>query len=81
MPQKIRCKFRCVSVTKTEAWAGASVPFHYSATFNAVVASSKENKKFFESTPSGTIEVRTVREDHFHPGQEYYVDFEPAEAI
>ena len=40
-----------------------------------------ENAKFFQSTPSGLIQLRTVNEaaaKQFEVGKEYYVDFTPA---
>lgn len=68
-----RAKFKCNSVTKQEGWGGAK--FVYNAKFFVVTGNSDENKQFFASTPTGTIEIGTVREDFFEPGEEYYVDF------
>ena len=68
-----RAKFRCQSVTKQEGWGGAK--FVYNAKFFVVTGNSEENKQFFASTPTGTIEIGTVREDFFEPGEEYFVDF------
>jgi hypothetical protein len=77
-------KFRCVSVSKTvgHVWspdgkAGDGVV--YEATLYPVTGDTEENKKFFASTPSGTIKLGTIREDHFIPGEAYYVDFRKAE--
>lgn len=70
-----RAKFRCNSVTKYEGWGDHK--FLYSAKFHVAPANNDENKLFFASTPSGTIEISTVREDHFEPGKEYYIDFTP----
>jgi hypothetical protein len=71
-----RAKFRCVSVAKREGWGGS--PFLYSAEFHPVTGDSPENKEFFAATPSGRIEVSTVRADHFEVGKSYYVDFTEA---
>lgn len=41
-----------------------------------------ENKKFWNATPSGTIDMSINNPDavaEFVEGQEYYVDFSPAE--
>lgn len=43
---------------------------------------SHENKKFWEATPCGAIELGTVNADvvhHFDLEREFYVDFTPAE--
>jgi len=72
-----RAKFQCYEVTKSKGWSGTPA-FLYSAKFQVVTATNEENKKFFTSTPSGSIEIRTYREDQFQPGEEYYIDFIPA---
>ena len=46
-----------------------------------VSGNSEENKQFFRWTPSGTIDLGTVNPDvvkQFHIGDEFYVDFTPA---
>ena len=73
----IRCKFECVEVAKRKGWSGHE--FLYAAKFQAVTSGSEENKKFFAATPSGSLEVSTVREDFFTVGQSYYLDLTPAE--
>ncbi len=76
-----RAKFNCISITK---WIGGSTnpetgkyESHpvYNYRFNAVSSGSDENKKFFASTPSGTIELTAVRDDLFEIQKEYYLDF------
>lgn len=74
----VRAKFLCNSVEKTKAWQGVKVPFLFNAKFLPVCSGSEENKKFFESTPSGKIEINSVG-DFFEPGKEYYIDFTPAD--
>lgn len=74
----VRCKVICTAVEKYSA-AGyhtePKVDFMYRAKFIAVYGGSEENKKFFASTPTLTLEVSAVNGDQFAPGQEYYLDF------
>ncbi len=47
-----------------------------------VTSGSEENKKFYEYTPSGKLELGTVNPEawaKFEIGKSYYVDFTPAE--
>lgn len=74
MGPKTRAKFRCVGVTKREHW-DKSKGFLFAASLQPTTGGSPENDAFFASTPSGSIEISTVREDHFQVGQDYYVDF------
>jgi hypothetical protein len=76
-----RCKFVCTSVRKFSAAGWYTEPkseFMYEAEFMAVTGSSEENKKFFASTPTGSLKVSTVREDMFQPGKEYFLDLSAA---
>lgn len=68
-----RAKFKCTEVSKRAGWGGNE--FHYAAKFSVVAGNSGENESFFASTPSGNIEMTTIREDHFEVGKEYYIDF------
>jgi hypothetical protein len=68
-----RAKFKCNEVSKRTGWSG--IEFIYAAKFQVVYGDSPENKEFFAATPSGTIEISTLRSDHFEPGKDYYVDF------
>lgn len=72
-----RAKFKCNSVTKQLGWGNNK--FVYNAKFNVVMGNSEENNQFFTATPSGTIELSTVKEDHFEVGKDYYIDFNIAE--
>ena len=48
----------------------------------AVYGDSEENKRFFQFTPNGTIQIGLLREEtwkQFELGKEYYVDFTPAD--
>ncbi len=68
-----RAKFKCSEVAKKVGWGDNLVM--YAAKFNVVYGDNEENKIFFASTPSGTIDMTTIREDHFEVGEEYFVDF------
>jgi hypothetical protein len=74
---KVRCKFVCESVTKQKHWNKPG-EFLYDAKFSAVMGNSEENKKFWEASPSGCLNVNSVLPDAFEPGQEYYLDITPA---
>jgi hypothetical protein len=73
-----RCKFQCNSITKSKYWrqpaAGEPMKFLFQAKFHAVMDDSPENKKFFDATPSGQIEIGTYTDDVFEPGKLYYID-------
>lgn len=71
----VRAKFKCTSKTTALNYRGQTI---YSYKFNAVVDGSEENKSFFEATPSGSLELGTVKDDVFELGKEYYLDFTPA---
>lgn len=76
----VKAKFMCVSVGTqryTKGGRGTNL-----VKLNAVYGDSEENKKFFEATPSGSIELNTVKDEaaaQFEPGEEYFVTFEKAE--
>ena len=67
------CKFKCESVTLNEAWASISlVP---------VTNSNAENKKFFQYTPGGKIDLQIVSLEtakQFEPGKEYFINISQA---
>lgn len=74
-----RCKFVCQSVTKSKPWNTGDKGFLFTARFIPVTGGSEENKKFFEYTPSGSVEIGTYKEDVFEVGKEYFLDFTLAE--
>lgn len=84
----VRAKFYCISITKQFGGGyndeGKYVNMVvYGYRFQAVTGgpgADEENKKFYASTPSGTIELQAVRDDFFEIGKEYYLDFTPANA-
>ena len=66
----VRAKFTVMNVTEKEV------------TLLPVTYGSEENKKFFELTPYGSIQMGTINPDaikQFEVGKEFYVDFTPAE--
>ena len=82
----IRVKMKCVEVSKTMGGVydenGKYVPgLLYSYKFHVVTGDSEENKKFFASTPSGSLSFSALRDDYFEVGKEYYFDSSPAENL
>lgn len=75
----VKAKFICQSKTQSKNW-NKEPKFLYDYKFTAVAGDSEENKKFFASTPSGEIVIRSVRDDLYEPGKYYYVTFDEAEA-
>lgn len=53
--------------------------FTYNVQFSAVYNNSPENKKFWEWTPSGTLQFQSINADVFAPGKEYFLDISLAE--
>jgi hypothetical protein len=78
-----RAKFYCTSVLKTlqnapDKDGKYSLRTVFAYKFQVVSSGSEENKNYFASTPSGSIELSALREDLFEIGKEYYLDFTPA---
>lgn len=83
--KKVRAKFIVNSITRTQstAWQdGKCVPQEVQTIrLFPVSGTSEENKAFFASTPTGSIELATVNPEAgnaFELNKEYYVDFTPA---
>ncbi len=74
---KTRCKFECKHV---EAIGSAEDP-QQMARFEAVISGSPENESFFRWTPSGTLQLGTVRGGQFEVGKQYYLDIIPCEEV
>ncbi|MEN6623602.1 MAG: hypothetical protein ABFD50_18910 [Smithella sp.] len=79
MDKKVRAKFKCTSEKKMESWDKQKSPFFYEYEFSVVCSGNEENKKFFASTPGGTVKITAIAESLFVPGKEYYLDFLSAE--
>lgn len=80
----VRAKFRVTSITETEAnrtnEAGEKV-FQKTVKLSPVYGNNEENKRFFESTPTGFMELGILNanaSNQFTPGKEFYVDFTAA---
>ena len=76
--KKVRCKVLCTEVAHSAYKNGSTLEKQFKARFTPVYGDSPENKEFFKYTPSGSIELGTIREHLFEAGKEYYVDFTPA---
>lgn len=69
----VRAKFRCETILFNAT--GAEV------TLQPVTSGSPENEEFYKYTPGGSIKLSTVNlaaAQQFEPGNDYYVDFIPA---
>jgi len=75
METLVRCKFICMAIVQFRAYYGKLL---YKCKFNPVTSGSDENKRFYDATPSGSLEFATIREMPFTIGAEYYVDLIPA---
>lgn len=70
----VRAKFQCTSANEVgEGFKNVSM--------SPVFGGSEENKRFFNATPSGSIQLGVINAEaaqQFEVGKEYYVDFTPA---
>jgi hypothetical protein len=70
----VRCKFKCMS--KTETSDGFKI------NMQPVTCGSEENKKFFNYTPYGSLEIGTVNHEaaaQIKVGHEYLIDITEVE--
>lgn len=70
----VRAKFQVTSAN--EVGEGLK-----SITMAPVFGGSEENNRFFNATPSGSIQLGVINAEaaaQFEQGKEYYVDFTPA---
>lgn len=75
----VRAKFRVDSVTHNAPQGGKKT---VTIQMFPVYGNSEENKKFWQYTPGGSIQLQTVNADaaaQFEPGDEFYIDFTKAE--
>jgi len=71
----VRAKFTCSEVTiRLDGYNKRRL---YTYHFYPVTSGSPENEKFYAYTPSGKLELASIREDLFEIGQVYYLDFSP----
>lgn len=78
----VRAKFKVQSITTSAHWQ--SDKGHIGTVkLVPVMGGSEENKRFYEASPSGQIELGTINQaalEQFVIGKEFYVDFTLAEA-
>ena len=78
----VRAKFWCIEVTQFSGGIGRE-PSGVRYKFSPVYSNdpSHENKRFWDATPNGTLEMTVKNEaaQIFELGREYYIDFTPAE--
>lgn len=75
MPESVRAKFVVQSVKETKSGTEE-------VEMRPVMGGSEENEKFWEASPYGSLELGIDNEEAhgiFEPGDEFYVDFTPAE--
>lgn len=73
----VRAKFEVKSITRTKNYDKSKGDF-FTVRLSPVCGNSEENKSFFASTPSGSIELTTISEiaaNALPLGGEVYVDF------
>ncbi len=73
----VRAKLKCSGITKRVHWSKPG-EFIYHAEFGVVSGDTEENKRFFEATPGGKLELGTLRDDFFEVGKTYYIDITEA---
>ncbi len=77
---RIRCKFICMAIRTSlnnvynDETKQTEKKKLYVAEFSIVMDGSEENKKFFQWTPFGKLEIGQYKEDVFKVGEEYYLD-------
>ena len=70
----IICKIYCSGYRVAQGWG--QFPRVRTVDFGFVANNSPENKKFWEATPSGQIQIGVANEgamEHFDVGEEYYM--------
>lgn len=81
-PQVVVAKVQCISRKETigskregDTWVPSRV-FTYEFHF----VTGEQNKRFWEASPGGTLQLQAIREDLYAVGNHYYIDFVPAPA-
>ena len=77
MPETVRAKFKCESITRRKHWDKEKGEIH-DVKLTPVMGNTPENEEFYAATPSGSIELGTVNGEAaamFELGEEYYVEF------
>lgn len=76
----VRAKFKVDSITTRAHWQRDKGNIGV-VKLVPVMGDSEENKRFYDASPSGSIELGTINAQalaQFEIGQEFYVDFTPA---
>ena len=82
---RVRAKFQCTSITRqhNRGWSGTPPSETHTVHFMPVSGNdSEENRKFWEATPSGKVEIGCAKAETaglFELGKDYYLDFTPAD--
>jgi hypothetical protein len=91
VPMRVRAKMRLETVTQRLGsgpqydadgkHVGYAPRMLYDVKFMAVYSEKKddENKQFWDATPSGHLELSTVKQLPWSIGHEYYIDMIPVE--
>ena len=79
---KVRAKVQCISVTESiyDSYKEGAVTRTPSWSYVFKFAGgheSEENKKFWEYSPDGQLQLRALRENLYEVGQWYYLDWTP----
>lgn len=81
MSEKIRAKFKCLSVARHEASPGG---VNLIVSLGAVYGKDgSDNAQWSKWTPNGTLSMtitNPVVDGFFEPGREYFIDLTPAAA-
>lgn len=75
----VRAKFKCTEIVQRSHYEKEN-PVLYVAKFVPVMEGSEENKKFYHYSPSGSLELGTIKEMPFEIGKEYFLDISLAAA-
>lgn len=67
----VRCKFTCIE--KREIYNSVNGNL-YAYRFIPVYSGSEENKKFYEATPGGSLDLNVTKNNTFEIGKDYYLD-------
>lgn len=73
----VRAKFKCTEIVQRSHYEKEN-PVLYVAKFVPVMSGSKENEKFYHYSPSGSLELGTIKQMPFEIGKEYFLDISPA---
>jgi hypothetical protein len=77
----VRAKFVVNTITRQKHWDKSKGEVQTIKMF-PVTTGGEENQKFYEATPSGSLELGVLNEDaakFFELGKEYYLTFDKAE--